>query len=311
MVSKQEEYFLAIAQAGNISRAAQGLYLSQPALSNSLKRLEEDLGTQLFSRDTYPLQLTQAGELYYRYVRENQERERLLRQTLAQMEREPSGTVRIGLNFWRSSLVLPQVLPKFQRQYPQIQVEPAEGTHQELAALLDQGKLDVALFHRPNPYPQFSFQHLRYERILLTVHRGVPALAALPPSLLAQERPHLSWKELAVFQDTPFLLLQKGQNLREQADYIFQTAGFQPKIALTTFNLATALYMAEENGGATLASEAILTWAPLPASLLCFTVGDPPVRWEVGFAYRTGFPLSTPARLLVQAIQEVFGEPDE
>ena len=188
MVSKQEEYFLAIAQAGNISRAAQGLYLSQPALSNSLKRLEEDLGTQLFSRDTYPLQLTQAGELYYRYVREYQERERLLRQTLAQMEREPSGTGRIGLNFWRSSLVLPQVLPKFQRQYPQIQVEPAEGTHQELAALLDQGKLDVALFHRPNPYPQFSFQHLRYERILLTVHRGVPALAALPPSPSVLER---------------------------------------------------------------------------------------------------------------------------
>ena len=110
MVSKQDETFLAIAQAGSVSKAAQGLYLSQPAVSRSLKRLEEDLGIQLFDREAVPLRLTQAGERYLRYVRENQERERRLRQDLAQLEREPSGAVRVGLNFWRSSLVLPRVL---------------------------------------------------------------------------------------------------------------------------------------------------------------------------------------------------------
>lgn len=61
MVSKQDETFLAIAQAGSVSKAAQGLYLSQPAVSRSLKRLEEDLGAQLFDREAVPLRLTQAG----------------------------------------------------------------------------------------------------------------------------------------------------------------------------------------------------------------------------------------------------------
>ena len=110
-------------------------------------------------------------------MRENQERERRLRQDLAQLEREPSGAVRVGLNFWRSSLVLPRVLPAFQRKYPHIQVEPAEGSHQDLSVLLDQGKLDFALLHRPNPYPQFAFQHLRHERILLFLRRD----ASPPP----------------------------------------------------------------------------------------------------------------------------------
>lgn len=54
MVSKQDETFLAIAQAGSVSKAAQGLYLSQPAVSRSLKRLEEDLGVQLFDREAAP-----------------------------------------------------------------------------------------------------------------------------------------------------------------------------------------------------------------------------------------------------------------
>ena len=75
MVSKQDETFLAIAQAGSVSKAAQGLYLSQPAVSRSLKRLEEDLGVQLFDREAAPLRLTQAGEETLR-----REYERILRQ---------------------------------------------------------------------------------------------------------------------------------------------------------------------------------------------------------------------------------------
>lgn len=308
MVSKQDKAFLAIAQAGSVSKAAQGLYLSQPAVSRSLKRLEEELGVQLFDREAVPLRLTQAGERYLRYVRENQERERRLCQDLAQLEREPSGTVRVGLNFWRSSLVLPRVLPAFQRQYPHIQVEPAEGSHQELSALLDQGTLDFALLHRPNPYPQFAFHHLRYERILLFLRRDAPVLKCLSPAAEDQGLPHLSWPELSALQDTPFLLLQKGQNLRELADFIFQTAGFSPHIALTTTNLMTALYLAAEGHGATFGSQAVVDAGMLPAGLRFFTVGDPPVRWEVGFASRAGVPLSAPAQLLVQAIQEAFGD---
>lgn len=308
MVSKQDETFLAIAQAGSVSKAAQGLYLSQPAVSRSLKRLEEDLGVQLFDREAAPLRLTQAGERYLRYVRENQERERRLRQDLAQLEREPSGAVRVGLNFWRSSLVLPRVLPAFQRRYPHIQVEPAEGSHQNLSVLLDQGKLDFALLHRPNPYPQFAFQHLRHERILLFLRRDAPVLERLSPAAGDRGLPHLSWPELSALQDTPFLLLKKGQNLREQAEYIFQSAGIHPPAALTTFSLATALGLAAEGCGAVLASEAVLDGDFLSPSLLPFTVGDPPVRWEVGFAIRAGVPLSAPAQLLVQAIQEAFGD---
>lgn len=306
MLSKQEEYFLTIAEAGSVSRAAQRLYLTQPALSGSLKRLEEEMGAPLFYRDAYPLRLTPAGEVLCRYVREERDREQALRQELARLEREPSGTVRAGFNFWRSSLVLPKVLPAFLAKYPKIRVESVEGSHQELAARLDQGKLDFALLHRPNPYPQFPFTRLRWEQILLAVRRDAPALAALPPALLEGERPHLSWEALGVFRDTPFLLLKKGQNLREQADEIFRSAGFPPVAALTTSNLMTALNLAAEGAGAAFVSDAIFSGGPLSPALRFFTVGDPPARWETGFAFRPGVPASTPTRLLVRAIQDVF-----
>ena len=303
MVSKQDEYFLAIAEAGSISQAARRLYLSQPALSGSLKRLEEELGAQLVLRDASPLQLTAAGELYLRYVQENRERERRLRQALAQMEQEPSGTVRVGLNFWRSSLVLPRVLPAFQRRYPHSRVETTEGSDPSPAALLDQGRLDFALLHRPNPYPQFTFRHLCYERILLLLRADAAALAGLP-----EGQAHLSWEELSRLRDTPFLLLKKGQNLREQAVQIFRLAGFQPRVALATSSLNTALNMAGAGGGAVFASEAVLEGGPLSPQLRFFTLGDPPVRWEVGLACRSGEELRGPAQLFAQAVQDAFGD---
>ena len=288
MVSKQDETFLAIAQAGSVSKAAQGLYLSQPAVSRSLKRLEEDLGAQLFDREAVPLRLTQAGERYLRYVRENQERERRLRQDLAQLEREPSGTVRVGLNFWRSSLVLPRVLPAFQRQPHSVGAR--RGLPPRPLRPAGPGKLDFALFTGQAPAPSSPFSTCG-RRILLFLRRDAPCWSASP---LQGDRglPHLSWPELSALQDTPFLLLKKGQNLREQAEYIFQSPASSLPAALTTLSL-TALGLAERvqgrpglRGGAGRGLSA--------PSLLPFTVGDPPVRWEVGFASRAGVPLSRP-----------------
>ena len=311
MFSKQEEYFLAIVEAGSISRAAKNLYLSQPALSGSLKRLEDELGVQLFSRDTYPLQLTQAGRLFFQYVQKERDLAGHLRQELIQLEREPSGTVRIGFTFWRSSLVLPRVLPQFHRKYPLIQVELHEGSHQELAALMDQGRLDLALFHRPNPYPQFSFEHLKYEHILLAVSTDAPAagqLAASAAPAPAGVIPHLPMTALSVLQDTPFFLLQRGQNLREISNHIFRVAGIQPTVILTTHSMVTVLKLAAAGQGATWCSDAILEDDHLPSRLLFFTVGSPSVQWEVGFAAPLGAALSPAAHLLMGAIREAFGD---
>ena len=62
------EYFLTIAEVGNLTKAAQILYTTQPALSQYLKRLEKSLGVELFDRSTSPLKLTFTGERYYRHV---------------------------------------------------------------------------------------------------------------------------------------------------------------------------------------------------------------------------------------------------
>ena len=111
MYFKNCEYFMAIADEGSVSKAAEKLFISQPSLSKYLKRLEDNLGKPLFFRDSHPMRLTPAGEIYYRYIHEISERERRLKQEFTELESTPKGTVSVGITIWRSSVLLPLVLP--------------------------------------------------------------------------------------------------------------------------------------------------------------------------------------------------------
>ena len=72
MVFKNYEYFIAIVESGSLTKAAEKLYVSQPSLSQYVKRLESSLGVELFDRTASPLRLTYTGERYYEYVKQVQ-----------------------------------------------------------------------------------------------------------------------------------------------------------------------------------------------------------------------------------------------
>lgn len=120
MYFKNYEYFLMIAEEGSISKAADKLYLTQPSLSKYLKRLEENLGVELFSRDRYPLALTQAGIIYKRYVEEIRAKERQLQQEFSEFREGLFGHVTLALTEWRSSVMLPALFPYFRERFPHI-----------------------------------------------------------------------------------------------------------------------------------------------------------------------------------------------
>ena len=101
MVFKNFEYFIAIAEEGSISKAAERLYISQPSLSKYLKRLEENFGEELFCRESYPLKLTKAGELYLSYVKELTKKETRLLEELSYLRNSEAGDVCVGVPIFK------------------------------------------------------------------------------------------------------------------------------------------------------------------------------------------------------------------
>ena len=136
------EYVFAIAKHHSISKAARELCITQPALTKYLKRLEEDLGTQLFDRAVIPISLTPAGKKFVEKAALILEIERSLQYDLNQISTDVRGKVTVGMNTEFCSNTLPYVLPEFRFRYPEIEVQIREGHNRLLFDELESGTVD-------------------------------------------------------------------------------------------------------------------------------------------------------------------------
>ena len=109
MVLHNYEYFVAIVDEGSLTKAAEHLYVSQPSLSQYLKRLEANLGVELFDRSASPLRLTYTGERYYQYVLQMMKLDENIRREFQDIKNQTSGRLRLGVALWRGACLSPAV----------------------------------------------------------------------------------------------------------------------------------------------------------------------------------------------------------
>lgn len=155
------KYIKTIAQYHSFSKAAQVLYVSQPALSRFVKKVEDELGVTLFDRDTIPLRLTLAGQRYLEYVEQFQGLERNMRQEFSAMGKQSFNRLTIATLPLLGIYVLPRIVPDFAEQFPSVDQKIVECSSAEILKQLDHDDVDLVLTNlRPdNP-------HLRYERLM-------------------------------------------------------------------------------------------------------------------------------------------------
>ncbi len=295
------DYFLTVAETGNISRAAEKLYVSQPSLSKYLRRLERDLGAALFDRSSYPLKLTEAGKLYLNYVREERLRERSLRRGLENLGAPDRGEVRVGLTPWRSSSLLAEPLATFWGLRPNVRVVLEEGPHRQLASLIEHDRVDFALTHLPNQYEGFSRSHefLMTDATVFAVGAAHPLLRELPaPDGIGA----LAESEFALFRNEAFAMFQESQNIYDTIRSFLERAGVLPDVRLVTPNIHTAMGFVRGNQGVGFAT-ASYAKTRRGDSLRFFYLGGEPVKWDIVATYKKGRPLSPQARLLIDCIR--------
>lgn len=126
MELRQLTYFVAIAQSGTITAAAQKLHMSQPPLSLQLQKLEEELGCPLFERDTRHLHMTQAGELFYERAQGILQQCADLKREMADLQAGGRGLLRIGSVSSLSTSLLPHWVARFHTRYPHVRLELTE-----------------------------------------------------------------------------------------------------------------------------------------------------------------------------------------
>ncbi len=141
--------FKEVAEVGNITAAAQALYISQSAVSQSIKQLENDLQTRLFSRNSRGVTLTAEGKILYEYVRSAMGLLETGEEKLSQTRELQMGQLVIGASDTVTSQFLLPYLDGFHRDHPAIHIQITSGRSHKVLGLLRSGKVDIAFASTP------------------------------------------------------------------------------------------------------------------------------------------------------------------
>ncbi len=258
-MEQEWRYIYRVYQEGSFSKAAEKLYLTQPALSIAIKRVEDSVGAALFDRSRHPLELTEAGRAYIRAIEQMNSLEEDLERELTDLRELNTGRLVVGGTHYMNAYILAPILAGFSRRYPGVEIALVEKGADELAADLAERKLDLTFNCDPAFIGRFEHHPAFRDTILLAVPRRFVAGGDLEREALSAAQimagehllPGCPQLPLERFRDMEFILLGPGNNLYSRNLRMFADAGFTPKIKMTLSQLVTAYRLADNGMGIT------------------------------------------------------------
>ncbi|NIJ36334.1 DNA-binding transcriptional LysR family regulator [Sphingopyxis panaciterrae] len=151
MKLQQLRQFVAVAETLSFHRASERLNIAQPPLSMAIRRLENDLGTRLFERNSQSVRLTEAGKAALEPARKAIFHADQVRQVLAQVESGEMGRLRVAFVPSAMLTFLPRTIARLRVEHPSIQLDLVENDTQAILSLLDNGQADIGIVRHPAP----------------------------------------------------------------------------------------------------------------------------------------------------------------
>lgn len=288
------KYFLEVADAANITHAAEKLYISQQALSNQIQKLENSLGVKLFERKP-TLTLTYAGSRLYTYAKDILEREAALQKELEEIGEGERGSVTIGISYTRGRVFLPLILPEFHTRFPNVELKLHEGNSAQLKEELENGTVDIVIAADRFSKAEFETEALMTEQLYWC---GKPQF--------------MDAVRKGEFSGIPFVLMIKENRIRMIIDSFFAKQGITPKIVTESDNIETVLSLAAEGMGVTVYPAQFLenrknTVGEKDPLLYC-PVGDKSTDTVLVAAWKKGRYMSRFERVFIDICKEKAGK---
>ncbi|QKJ86880.1 HTH-type transcriptional regulator CynR [Paramixta manurensis] len=191
MLLRHIRYFLAVAEHGGFTPAAQALHVSQPTLSQQIKQLEERLGAQLFERGVRHTLLTDAGKAYLTWARRALSDLDAGERAIHDVQSLNRGSLRIGMTPTFTAFLVGPLLAAFYQRYPNITLRVAEMSQDEIEKALIEDGLDIGIAFDERGSPDIEVQPLLEETLALVVGQSHPAAGQKEINLAALGDEHL------------------------------------------------------------------------------------------------------------------------
>lgn len=247
-------YLDVLLKENNFTKAARELYISQPYLTQLIKRIEKRLGTQIINRDHVPFSLTEAGMIYYKYLENISYNDQQLERELAPFTQPNKEIIKVGILESLGTFLLPRLLPDLLKENPTVEIQLFENSPRTNETKLLNGEIDCYIGQTPKTISR----DLTY-----SVKDGEQYYVVIPQSSsffqsgkFILEPSSLDLKE--VLQD-PMVLSSSESVIRHQVNGLFQKFHIKPNIVLESKSIVTTTELALRGVGLTISSASILT----------------------------------------------------
>ncbi len=262
--------FLILAEELHFRKASERLFVSQPALSKQIQRLEEKVGGPLFARTRRKVALTEAGRVLILLAKELRRDSEVAFDLAKEAAEGRAGTLRIGFGIATVSEILPRTILRFRRAYQHVELQMRDmSTPSQIAALLE-GKIDIGIVRWPIAHTELDSLPLFRERLV----------AATPRSM-----PYKPKQGLAALRDRPFISLPRSvsETFHDHVLALCRGAGFTPRVVQEASELFTILNLVRAGLGVSLVpSSAVKMHVP---GIRFHDLRTPESQWRIGVAW--------------------------
>lgn len=253
------EYIMAVYEERSFSRAAQKRFISQPALSKIVRKVEKNLGVTIFDRGSFPLKVTPEGENVLEYFGRMQGIRAEMEQYCENIRIQRKCDLTIVAPSFFCTYVLPPIVSGFQAENPDYDIKLMETNDNDMREFLRTGIADIGISANGNMPAEMEMLELKREMIVLAVPAAYPVNRGLESMALSFEDlvsgrlkdPDVPGVSMETFSGERFLFLKQGNDMRRRGMKICRDAGFSPKIVMELDQLLTAYYLSAAGEGAT------------------------------------------------------------
>lgn len=299
MQLKAIEYFIAIVDAGSFTAAAENLFISQPALSQHIRKLEDEIGVKLFDRSKHSAELTEAGNLFLHEGKRILQIYNQLLHRLSLLEHPAEEVVRFGMSAFYANHFLPDMLSALVKECPTVKYELVEDYSHIVEKAVIKGTLDFCLTPRIPESPLLTYETVYQDSFLLAVPKDSPVNKYAIPA------DGLPFMELKNTQNEPFISLNSAQKNSELYLQYFKQAGFVPNIICEMKKMDTLHKLISMGLGVGFVSELQINQIEKENRPMYYRI-LPSNRYEYAIAYRQGEILSPTVKQVIDIFQRAF-----
>lgn len=305
MINKNPEYFMTVVEEKSISKAAEKLYISQSYLSQYILKLEKALDVSLLDRTKSPITVTEAGRIFYGYLENSYRLYEKLTIDFDDLNKKRVSTLNLGFAPWRGSTLLPDILPIFMRQHPNVQIVLHEQHVKEIYTLIEKNIVDIGIMNAPmSDLDKLKTEFVTHENIILVANKKNHLTEKLITQY--QGKNDAAPIDIGFLRDECFILIKQGLSCAEWVNNYLNNNGLLFKNKIITTSKTTAINLVSANLGFCFIPETGIHWAAKTDDLVFFNLHSPDLLAPLVAVYKKGAYLSSAIRDFIDIAKNYY-----